>query len=237
MFLLLVTVVVLHQIYATLHGKQELWPLRPIYMRLIESVGRVVLIPFVLIYFVTEIEDSKTSTMNVLLMTAAVGFLLSIVVRECVGLRSVYYQSMKCLVEKFNQQDTSLSKISWLEVLMVNIRIFGYYSLSTDRIAQYFAEHREIIYDTVQGLRIKDLNMVHGVRGSTTRSPSLVGLRKSSVGSSQSPASEGAARARTTPQAPAMVELSPIHSSPAARKPSLSHDATGQTSLDSDDEV
>jgi hypothetical protein len=51
MFLLLVVVCTLHQVYATASEKVDRWPLRLIYMRLVEFIGRSLLMPAVLITF------------------------------------------------------------------------------------------------------------------------------------------------------------------------------------------
>ncbi len=50
MYLLLVIVIGLHQVYATLKMKEDRWPLRGIALRAIEFFGRVFFLPFVMIY-------------------------------------------------------------------------------------------------------------------------------------------------------------------------------------------
>jgi hypothetical protein len=137
MFLLLVGVVVLHQTYATLHNKKERWPLRNFYMRLIESFGRIFLIPFVLIYYVGQIETSiKTSFAAILIAFSAI-YVAAISTREMVGLKSAYGMTMVGLVEKFNDPNTTMANVSWLEVLVINVLIFHEYSISTEYLASH----------------------------------------------------------------------------------------------------
>ncbi len=66
MFLLLVIVVTAHQTYATLTEKQEQWPLRKLYLRLIEFGGRTFIFPIVLSFYLYQINDPDTQTKEVM---------------------------------------------------------------------------------------------------------------------------------------------------------------------------
>ncbi len=61
MFLSLVLVCTMHQVYATLHEKADRWPLRIVYLRVIEMAGRTCLISTILLYFLTTIMIQFTT--------------------------------------------------------------------------------------------------------------------------------------------------------------------------------
>ena len=56
MFLLLVALAIVHQLYTTLSRKQAMWPLRAIYLRLMQATGRVVVFPIVILMYLYFIQ-------------------------------------------------------------------------------------------------------------------------------------------------------------------------------------
>lgn len=226
MFLLLICVIILHQIYATLYDKKTTWPLRLLYMRAIETIGRVFLIPFVLIYFVLEIVDDGSSNMARLLLTAAVVFIAAISTREGAGLKRIYTEALIGLVEKINNPDTSLATVSWTEVLFVNAFFFDTYTTSTKLIADHFSRHDKIIYDPAKGIRLKDINTIGGIAPQ----------RPSGIVAVPEPQTVFVAQA---PAAPKEVEMGQLngHGVSPLHHPETDFRRSEQNHHDSDDEV
>eukprot|EP01037_Dinobryon_pediforme_P036136 gene36136-42929_t len=87
MFLLLCVVVALHQMYATLYEKTETWPLRVVYLRLIEMFGRCFTPPAIIFYFLGTIEFGSQSLRNAMIVIVVTSMSI-LLVREVYGVRS-----------------------------------------------------------------------------------------------------------------------------------------------------
>ena len=126
-FLIILLAAAFHVMYCTLNDKKDMWPLRVLYLRLIEFSGRVFLMPFLLIFFAYSVAG--VTPQNKLLMF--VGAIVSggiILIRETPGLRSALVNSIKKVDEKFARHGAS-GRLSLLEKLVVNLYRVGKFSL------------------------------------------------------------------------------------------------------------
>lgn len=124
MFLLLVISVILHQSYATINSKIEQWPLRILYMRLLETFGRVGVFPIAIICFLVGIDgiDKKTVlTMLVMIITCT----SIIFTRELFGISKAWRLAWAGLLEKVNNPELRVQELSKAEVLVLNTLLIG----------------------------------------------------------------------------------------------------------------
>eukprot|EP00981_Chlorochromonas_danica_P009428 scaffold2678_cov236-Ochromonas_danica.AAC.3 len=118
MFLVLVLVVVVHQIYSTLQEKQDRWPLRLVYLRILECAGRTVVLPFVTAYFVfampSALGDSPShEALRKAIFAIVVAGSGIIFLRELTGLYAAWIRALTLLVAKINAKDTTFGVISF----------------------------------------------------------------------------------------------------------------------------
>lgn len=144
MFLLLIVVVTLHQVYSTVEEKKDNFPLRILYMRLIEAIGRIFLMPCIVIYFSNSIpmaDGAKTSTAIVYTAIA-----LAIVVggREMIGIRDKYLKSLSALINKVNHEETTLKDITPIELLVINYWKFNKMSTSPEYLSELFSNGKRL---------------------------------------------------------------------------------------------
>jgi hypothetical protein len=132
MFFLLVAVVSLHQIYSTLTHKKDKWPLRSIALRFIEYLGRVFLLPFIIIYYFLRI-DPLSST--IILPLAFI--VLFIWYRESFGLYKISQVSIQCLLEKANNPNSKIIDFSKMEIFLLNFLLFSKISFHFQEIANH----------------------------------------------------------------------------------------------------
>lgn len=147
MFFLLVIVVALHQLYSTLIFKHEEWPLRLIFLRLIECTGRVLLFPLIILYYMLQINTFNSS----LLLTMFIG-VSTIGLREFFGLLKVTRVSIKKLLEKANNKDLKILDFSKLEIFILNLLLFQKFSVSFRFIANNLSEQGELTIKTKRDL-------------------------------------------------------------------------------------
>lgn len=156
MFLLLVGVISLHQVYATLKMKEERWPLRAIVLRLIETVGRVFILPFIVCYFVTLIlANNDPTTANGLLAITIIASTL-VFTQEMFGLRSTIHRSINNLIAKVNNPALTVNELNSFEILVLNYLKFSKLSTSPYLIAQELNE-RGSIASFRQSISVKNL--------------------------------------------------------------------------------
>lgn len=145
MFLLLVLVVVIHQLYATLHQKREHWPLRPVFMRGLEMVGRVVLVPCIVVYFVTHVysANSASGTSITIIVAVMIGS-CTVMYREAFGFKKVLYIALEELIVKMNDPSTTVKDTSLVEVAVINYLAFGKISMSRELLSRLLKERGPI---------------------------------------------------------------------------------------------
>jgi hypothetical protein len=125
MFTLLILVCAAHEVYTTLEAKVDRWPLRIIYIRLIEFFGRVALVPFIVGYLITTINFPASSDYIIrATVTALVIFGIFVFLREYAGVVSSFTSAWKKLRDKLADL---LEKIQEIENDMkVNVANLGY---------------------------------------------------------------------------------------------------------------
>ena len=137
-FLIILLASVFHVMYSTLNEKKDVWPLRVLYLRLIEFSGRVFLIPFLLLFFAFSVAG--VTMQNKFLMFC--GAIISggvFLFREIPGMRSALGSSIKLLNKKVGEHDfdkTPLS-VSYVEILVLNLYHFGMFSLDISHLLLY----------------------------------------------------------------------------------------------------
>eukprot|EP00981_Chlorochromonas_danica_P009535 scaffold2721_cov181-Ochromonas_danica.AAC.13 len=147
MFLVLVLVVVIHQMYTTLQDKQDRWPLRQVYLRILECFGRTVLLPFIVCYFLYIMPSAfGTYSSRLHIRKAIVGVVLAlssiIFLREAAGLYAAWVHALELLIAKVNAKETTVHDLSWIECLVVNIWKFEVISVSPQFLI-FVLQHRE----------------------------------------------------------------------------------------------
>lgn len=143
MFIVLVLVVIAHQVYGTLQEKIEKWPLKKVYMRIIEMMGRVILIPIILGYFFYNVTLSNPAIETSLLTIACVSS-VAFFYQECLRIKREWKRSIRDLIDKVNQPTLTLRDISWFERLILNYLIFNMISMDSIYLSKLLHEKGEI---------------------------------------------------------------------------------------------
>jgi hypothetical protein len=141
MFLLLVLVVGIHQTHATLERKMDQWPLRVVYIRMLDLFGRVALFPIVIGLYTSQIRDSVSETAKPLLLSVACSVSAVIFVREMFGVRKAFNLGLDELVKKVNNPETKLTQLSKFEVFVFNVWMLKTISWSPLHISSHL-NHR-----------------------------------------------------------------------------------------------
>ncbi len=173
MYLLLVIVIGLHQVYATLKMKEDRWPLRGIALRAIEFFGRVFFLPFVVIYFVQSISYKGLIVALTLLFTVI--FLVVIGGQELVGLRQAFVRGVDNLIDKVNHPDTTENELSPLELVVLNYVLYKKFSTSKMFVANEIMLRGQVTSIRKASIQIRNLAQANNlVSGMSDGGPSVV---------------------------------------------------------------
>jgi hypothetical protein len=134
------------------------WPLRLIYLRLIELCGRVFVLPAVVIYFVEYIPISNSPAFAASLMLFVIIVAIVVFLRELFGIRSNFYDAMRNLSEKCNAPDLRVSDLSWVEAMMMNLFYFKTLSISKFLISDYLQKNGTFPVKVQKPLHLKNLS-------------------------------------------------------------------------------
>lgn len=168
MFLLLVIVVILHQTYATIHNKLDRWPLRTVYLRIVECIGRTVIMPAIVLYYLSQIphDESSTGTQGIIaVVLLASGFILC---REVFGIHATWKMALRALTEKVNHEDTVLKDMSWVELLVLNTWRFGVFSTSPIYLSRVLMDSKKLDVDFVADVKLRNVAAMQDLSGSGT---------------------------------------------------------------------
>jgi hypothetical protein len=143
MFLLLVLVVTFHQIYATAIESQSRWPLRKIYLILIELVGRTSLPPAIIGFFLQTIKFGRADS-RAFILVVTVLYSIIVFIRESFAVKRVWEEALRDLMEKVNKPELEEHQFSTPEALVINMKAFGILSTSRYRISKELAETGKI---------------------------------------------------------------------------------------------
>lgn len=175
MFLVLVLVVVVHQLYSTLQEKQDRWPLRLVYLRILECAGRSVVLPFVVAYFVflmpSALGDSPShEALRKAVFAIVVAGSGIIFLRELSGLYAAWIRALSHLVVKVNAKDTTLGDLSWIECLIINVWKFGVISISPQFLIVVLQHREEMDLGFKQRLSLRQESIMRELRKSPSKS-------------------------------------------------------------------
>lgn len=154
MFFLLCLVVALHQAYATMFEKLDIWPLRAVYLRLVELVGRTFLLPTILSYFI-QTMDLADKSLAIFLFVVVSLLAVAIFVRECYGVKATYYAAIERLVEKVRRPGVRLQEISQVEALVLNRHLFGVWSRCLLRLSEAVATNQELQHEPQTSVELR----------------------------------------------------------------------------------
>lgn len=157
MFFLLCVVVSLHQAYATVYEKLEIWPLRGIYLRLLELWGRTFLMPIIFSYFISTMDFGERS-LRIFMYSMIAIISAAIFVRECFGVRSAYYHAIETLMEKVNRPGITTKEISMAEILALNVYLFQHWSTDIMRISDTLARDEKLHFEKPTSIAIKNFS-------------------------------------------------------------------------------
>jgi hypothetical protein len=129
MFVIMTTIVIMHQLSSTIGEKEHLWPLRKVYKRCLELVGRCLMLPLTVSFFMTGIPstDSMESKWGIVYSVWMISGVIA--VREYYGFRAKYVRALVELEEKFHFLDDNLQKLSMPEFLVMKYILFDKLSL------------------------------------------------------------------------------------------------------------
>lgn len=166
MYLLLVIVVILHQVYATTHNKLDRWPLRVFYLRLVECIGRTCLLPAIVLYYLNEIPKEETSSSADAVVSVVLAASVVIFVREVFGLRSAWTGALRGLLHKINSEETVVKDLSWVELLVVNAWKFGVLSTSPHLVGRLLQKQERLEEDFVKDVKLRNLGQISDLTAS-----------------------------------------------------------------------
>lgn len=203
MFVLLVVVVISHQVFGTMKDKVEKWPLRKLYMRFIEMIGRVALPPIIIGYFFYNISFANES--NQILMLTFICCLSGIhFYQESGKAWRVWRYSLQEIINKVNQPNITIKDISWLERLILNYLLFNMISIDSIYLSKLINEKGEIkLIDKKNHMELRKefqlTNLLHGSNndgviggvGGGTNSTTSIGLSAGGSGSEESKSASG----------------------------------------------
>jgi hypothetical protein len=168
MYLLLCAGVVAHQLYSTMHTKTDRWPLRAIYLRLLELLGRCLMLPIVFFLFTdTVIPDQKKVGRNIVLI--AVSISVVIFSREYFGVKSVFFEAVQKLLEKINAPGLSIKELSSIEAIVVNLWVFKTFSWSKIPISDHLINKGPITADVYSPVHLKHAATLRSLFGRSLR--------------------------------------------------------------------
>jgi hypothetical protein len=146
MFVLLCCVITLHQVYATLIERVNEWPLRYVYLRCIEAVGRTSLPPIIVGYFFLNVDMSGLSDENYVL-GPVIAICVIVFFRECFAIRTAYNLAVSQLIKKVNNPSTTIAEISFLEKGLLNYLVFNKISFDSIYLSEQLSKKGEIKYN------------------------------------------------------------------------------------------
>jgi len=168
MFLLLVIVVTLHQIYATLMKQVDKWPLRLIYLRIIETIGRCAVPPIIIGYFFQNIDIAQVPREDACL-AAVIVICVGVFFQECYAIRQTYREAVHKLVIKMNNPETTVRETSRLERLLINYLVFNRISTESMYISEMLATKGAIRYDVKVDMLMKNEFSLANLTGKKTK--------------------------------------------------------------------
>ena len=135
-FILLTLCCFVHQSVMRMADKHIHWPLRAVYIRLLEAAGRMFVIPFTSMLFVAAFP--ATPAVRVAVLASVVGYVSFVGTREIGGLMKAFKRSMFGIRDKADHPTEH--KFSSLEMLLFNLWFYGVLSRSLSVHIRYRAK-------------------------------------------------------------------------------------------------
>jgi hypothetical protein len=161
MFLLLILVVGVHQAHSTLQSKIKQWPLRLIYVRLFDMMGRVALFPAVILIYVSNIKQAFSPSAKQVVLALSFTAAAVIFVREVNGVKKVGREALIKLVTKVNLPETKVSELSTVEVMVLNWWMFQTLSWSLIHISSYLHNRGDFARPEDETIEVRELYPQH----------------------------------------------------------------------------
>ena len=146
MFELLVLAVFIHQLSTRLMAKADAFPLRGVLVRFIEFLGKVFIIPGMVLYFGILFPTAGSPAFRALLATLCFVWMGVVISRESVGLKGIYAHAMLSIRNKVN--NPTQCTLTRIEMVTFNIYYFNKCSRSA---AHYHRWKREYEQDIIKG--------------------------------------------------------------------------------------
>jgi hypothetical protein len=161
MFLLLILVVAVHQAHSTLQSKLKQWPLRLIYVRLFDMMGRVALFPVVMSIYVSNIKQAFSPSAKQIVLALSFTAAGIIFIREINGVKKVYREALVNLVAKVNHPETKVNELSTIEVMVFNLWMFNSFSSSVIHISSYLHSRGDFARPDSGRIEVRELYPQH----------------------------------------------------------------------------
>ena len=176
MFLLLILVVASHQIYATMQEKIDRWPLRLIYLRLLEMMGRIC-VPITIIFYFQATINYFVPASNVIVTVVVVTLTGLLTFRETFGLRASFEHALDKLFDKINAEECMVSDLSMPELYLLNFLLFKKFSKEPELLSKLLASKEKVEYLTEKKAQIR-LKHVHQMNLFFARPSTSTGITK-----------------------------------------------------------
>ena len=138
--------VFVHQLSTRLMAKSEAFPLRAVFVRGIECLGKVIIIPGMVLYFGIKFPTAGSPAFRALMATLCFVWMGVVMSRESVGLKGVYAAAMISIRNKVN--NPTQCTLTRIEMLTFNLYYFNKCSRSA---AHYHRWKREYEQEVVKG--------------------------------------------------------------------------------------
>jgi hypothetical protein len=128
MFIMLSLCVFCHQLVVNSNRKVVKWPFRAVIIRMVEMIGRIVVIPLsITLFTVTFNNDDIEEELKLMSLAFFVMFAL-ILIRELFGVRKAIKKAMLMITKKV---DLAELPCSWVELLALNMYVFRTINFTT----------------------------------------------------------------------------------------------------------
>lgn len=167
MFVMLALCVFSHQVVVNSFRKVETWPFRAVVIRLIELLGRSLVMPLSFAFFISTFEGPEIESFTkIYVELPLLLFFFLIMVRECFGVRKSINQNMEKICEKIEKKKKAMS---WWELFSVNLYYFNVIDFTT---APYEAKMKRM--KRTRAGQDGTINEMHSITGAEYRNSDTI---------------------------------------------------------------
>jgi hypothetical protein len=122
MFITLASCTAIHQVVCTMISRDKLqtWPMRKLYVRILEYIGRVTIVPFTGILYITQFGAYYSDIFIISMYTICAMFIVTVSLFDIPAIRKTLVQAMNELSEKGNEDKISMSEIYFYNMYKYN---------------------------------------------------------------------------------------------------------------------